>query len=59
MAAAADYITTHRGAVSSGPRALLAEAQRELDQALALAPSDRATARQGTPPVRTTSPAEL
>ena len=40
IAAATDYITTHRGVVGSGPRTLLAQAQRDLDQALALAPSD-------------------
>ncbi len=34
IAAAGDYITMHRGAVGSGPRARLAEAQSFLDQAV-------------------------
>ncbi|MEI6452137.1 MAG: TPM domain-containing protein, partial [Actinomycetes bacterium] len=46
VASATDYITTHRGVVKSGPRALLAEAQRELDQAVALGGSDPVTAGQ-------------
>lgn len=46
VASATDYITTHRGVVKSGPRALLAEAQRELDQAVALGSSDPVTAGQ-------------
>jgi uncharacterized membrane protein YgcG len=44
IAAADDYITTHRGAIGSGPRAQLAEAQRALDQAVALGVSDPVTA---------------
>ena len=36
VSAAADYITTHRGAVGAQPRELLAEAQGALDQAVAL-----------------------
>ena len=35
VSAAGDYITTHRGAVGSAPRELLAEAQGALDQAVA------------------------
>ncbi len=46
VASAADYITTHRGIVKSGPRGLIAEAQRELDQAVALGASDPVTAGQ-------------
>jgi hypothetical protein len=46
VASAGDYITTHRGAVGSGPRTLLAEAQRHLDQAVALAGADPVTAGQ-------------
>ncbi|HEX5641653.1 MAG TPA: TPM domain-containing protein [Thermoleophilia bacterium] len=44
VASAEDFITTHRGAVGSGPRTLLAGAQRSLDQAMALASSDPVTA---------------
>ncbi len=44
VAATADYITTHRGAVGGGPRARLAEAQSHLDQAVALSASDPVTA---------------
>ena len=44
IAAASDFITTHRGAVSSGPRARLAEAQSHLDQAVALGASDPVSA---------------
>ena len=44
VASAEDFITTHRGAVGSGPRTLLAGAQRSLDQAMALAASDPVTA---------------
>ncbi|MBN1319852.1 MAG: TPM domain-containing protein [Thermoleophilia bacterium] len=44
VAATADYITTHRGAVGGGPRARLAEAQSHLDQAIALSASDPVTA---------------
>lgn len=40
VASAEDFITTHRGAVGSGPRTLLAGAQRALDQAMAFATSD-------------------
>ncbi|MBN1632063.1 MAG: TPM domain-containing protein [Thermoleophilia bacterium] len=40
VSAAADYITTHRGAVGAQPRELLAEAQGALDQALALGAAD-------------------
>ena len=40
VASAEDFITTHRGAVGSGPRTLLAGAQRALDQAMTLAASD-------------------
>jgi len=40
VSAAGDYITTHRGAVGSEPRALLAEAQGALDQAVARGASD-------------------
>ncbi len=40
VASTSDYISTHRGAVGSGPRALLAEARRHLDQAGALAATD-------------------
>ena len=40
VASAEDFITTHRGAVGSGPRTLLAGAQRSLDQAMTLAASD-------------------
>ncbi|MCX6373712.1 MAG: TPM domain-containing protein [Actinobacteria bacterium] len=46
VASAGDYITTHRGAVGSGPRTLLSEAQRHLDQAVALGGSDPVTAVQ-------------
>lgn len=35
-----DFISTHRGAVRSEPRASLAEAQRDLDQAVALGATD-------------------
>ncbi len=44
VASATDYITTHRGAVSSEPRTHLADAQQNLKQALALADADPATA---------------
>jgi len=44
IAAAGDYITTHRGAVGSGPRTLLAEAQRNLDQAVTSGASDPVSA---------------
>ncbi len=44
IAAASDYITTHRGAIGSGPREQLAEAQRALDQAVTLGASDPVTA---------------
>lgn len=40
IGAAADYITTHRGAVGSEARTLLAEAQRRLERAGALAGPD-------------------
>ncbi len=40
VASASDYIATHRGAVRSGPRARLAEAQRDLDKAVALGATD-------------------
>ncbi len=40
IATAEDYITTHRGAVGSGPRTLLAEAKRDVNQALMLADTD-------------------
>lgn len=43
-AAADDYIITHRGAVGSGPRTLLAQAQRDLHKATATAVSDPVTA---------------
>ena len=46
VASATDFITTHRGVVKGGPRALLAEAQRELDQAVALGTPDPVTAGQ-------------
>jgi uncharacterized membrane protein YgcG len=39
-----DYIATHRGAVSSGPRELLAEAQSYADQAAAASAADSVTA---------------
>ncbi len=44
IATASDYITTHRGAVGSGARTLLAEAQRNHDQAVSLGVSDPITA---------------
>lgn len=44
IGAASDYITTHRGGVGGDPRAALAEAQRHLDQAVALGASDPVTA---------------
>jgi uncharacterized membrane protein YgcG len=44
VAAASDFITMHRGAVGSGPRARLAEAQSHLNQAVALGASDPVTA---------------
>jgi hypothetical protein len=44
VSAAADYITTHRGAVGAQPRELLAEAQGALDQAVAHGASDPVTA---------------
>ncbi|MDT9688381.1 TPM domain-containing protein [Streptomyces sp. P9(2023)] len=40
IGAAADYITTHRGAVGSEARTRLAEAQRRLEKAKALAAAD-------------------
>ncbi|MGR8008489.1 TPM domain-containing protein [Streptomyces hypolithicus] len=40
IGAAADYITTHRGAVGSEARTRLAEAQRHLEQSAAAEPSD-------------------
>ncbi|MFG2774893.1 TPM domain-containing protein [Streptomyces sp. NPDC048350] len=40
IGAAADYITTHRGAVGSEARTRLAEAQRRLEKATALAEAD-------------------
>ncbi|MFE7948650.1 TPM domain-containing protein [Streptomyces sp. NPDC057426] len=40
VGAAADYITTHRGAVGSEARTRLAEAQRRLEKAAALAEAD-------------------
>jgi len=40
ISAARDYITTHRGAIGSGPRARLAEAQHLLTEATALRASD-------------------
>lgn len=46
VSSAADYITTHRGAVGSDPRAQLAAAQQNLDQALALGEADPVTAAQ-------------
>ena len=46
VASASDYITTHRGAVRSGPRARLAEAQRDLDKAVALGATDPEAAAQ-------------
>lgn len=44
VSAAADYITTHRGAVGAQPRELLAEAQGALDQAVALGAADPVSA---------------
>ncbi|WSJ91139.1 TPM domain-containing protein [Streptomyces sp. NBC_01304] len=44
IGAAADYITTHRGAVGSQARTRLAEAQRHLERADAIAASDASTA---------------
>jgi uncharacterized membrane protein YgcG len=44
ISATDDYITTHRGAVGSGPRAALAEAQQLLNQAVALSVSDPVSA---------------
>ena len=46
VASSSDYITTHRGAVKTGPRALLAEAQRDLDKAAALGATDPEAAAQ-------------
>ncbi|MER6613842.1 TPM domain-containing protein [Streptomyces xantholiticus] len=43
IGAAADYITTHRGAVGSEARTRLAEAQRRLERAAALAGDDDGT----------------
>jgi LPXTG-motif cell wall-anchored protein len=40
ISAADDFITTHRGAVGSTARTRVAEAERHLQKALALAPSD-------------------
>ncbi|MFI5802457.1 TPM domain-containing protein [Streptomyces sp. NPDC051561] len=44
IGAAADYISTHRGAVGSHARTRLAEAQRHLEQSAALAADDDASA---------------
>ncbi len=44
VAAAADFITTRRGAVGAEARTRLSEAQRHLEQAVALAPTDPQTA---------------
>ncbi|MFI1916367.1 TPM domain-containing protein [Nocardia sp. NPDC020380] len=44
--AAADFISTRRGGVDAEPRTRLAEAQRSLDQARQLAPTDPAQALQ-------------
>jgi TPM domain len=44
IAAAEDFITTNRGGVGSTARTRVAEAQRHLDRALALAPSDAESA---------------
>lgn len=46
VASANDYITTHRGAIGSGPRTRLAEAQQNLAQAEALSQADPVTAAQ-------------
>jgi uncharacterized membrane protein YgcG len=46
LASANDYITTHRGVIGAGPRTLLAEGGRHLEQALALGQSDPLTAAQ-------------
>ncbi|HET6493775.1 MAG TPA: TPM domain-containing protein, partial [Thermoleophilia bacterium] len=46
MASTTDYITTHRGAIGSSPRAQLAEAQQNLDRALALRETDPVAAAQ-------------
>jgi hypothetical protein len=46
VASANDYITTHRGAIGSGPRTRLAEAQQNLSQAAALGQSDPVRAAQ-------------
>ena len=42
--AATDYVTTHRGAIGSGPRMQLAEAERHFDAAVQLAEDDPVTA---------------
>jgi uncharacterized membrane protein YgcG len=44
IAAAGDFITTNRGGVGSTARTRVAEAQRHLDRALALAPTDAESA---------------
>jgi TPM domain len=46
ISAANDFIATRRGAVGSEARTRLAEAQRHLDYALSIAPTDAATALQ-------------
>lgn len=46
LASANDYITTHRGVIGAGPRTLLADGGRHLEQALALSQSDPLTAAQ-------------
>ncbi len=46
VSSATDYITTHRGAIGSDPRARLAAAQQNLDQALAIGETDPVTAAQ-------------
>lgn len=46
LAAAGDYVMTHRGAIGAGPRESLAEAQRHLDRAVALGANDPFTATQ-------------
>ena len=55
VASASDYITTHRGAVRSGPRTLLAEAQRYTGSgggARRLRPGDGGAARRPGPGAR-------
>ncbi|MGK5529928.1 hypothetical protein [Streptomyces sp. URMC 129] len=44
LAAARDYVTTHRGAVGSAARGELAEAEHQRDRALGAAPHDAAAA---------------